>query len=314
MPTLRREFIVGARLLKPGSKVKYGIPYQGSKTKIIDQIARFFPNADHFYDLFGGGFSVSHYMISHRKNSYKKFHFNEIRPGICELIQDAIAGKYSYNVFKPEWISRDRFMVEKESNAYIKIIWSFGNNGEGYLFGKEIESAKRSMHQAVVFDEFDNFMISTFKMKSWPNKLSITGKRLYLKMAIRNIKRVDLQQLERLERLQQLQQLHFSCFDYKKVMIENSSVIYCDIPYFGTADYGSTFNHNQFFDWASAQSNPVFVSEYEVKDDRFYLIKEFTHRSTFSSSGLKNIPVTERLYGNKIAHKIIQVSRSEARP
>ena len=41
---------------------KYGLPYQGSKTKIVEHIAKYFPNADHFYDLFGGGFSVTHYM------------------------------------------------------------------------------------------------------------------------------------------------------------------------------------------------------------------------------------------------------------
>ena len=186
-------------ILKPGNTIKYGIPYQGSKTKLIEKIARFFPSADHFYDLFGGGFSVSHYMIVHRRKSYKQFHYNEIRPGLCELIKDAIEGKYSYDVFKPEWISRERFMRDKESNAYIKIIWSFGNNGEGYLFGKDIENEKRSMHRAVVFDEFDEFMVNTFKINKWPNQFTITGKRLYLKRLINN--RIDLQQLERLQQL-----------------------------------------------------------------------------------------------------------------
>ena len=71
--------------------------------------------------------------------------------------QDAINGKYNYDVFKPEWITGERFFSEKESNTYIKIIWSFGNNGRNYLFGKDIEEKKRSMHQAVVFDEFDVF-------------------------------------------------------------------------------------------------------------------------------------------------------------
>lgn len=78
-------------ILKKNKKEQYGITYQGSKTKIVSEIAKFFPNADHFYDLFGGGFSVSHYMILRRSKSYKKFHYNEIRPGLVELIQDAIA-------------------------------------------------------------------------------------------------------------------------------------------------------------------------------------------------------------------------------
>jgi len=293
--------------LKRGGSKKYGITYQRSKTKIIADIAKFFPNADHFYDLFGGGFSASHYMLEHRSKSYKNFHYNEIRPGLCELIRDAINGKYNYEVFKPEWISRERFMRDKENDAYIKIIWSFGNNGEDYLFGKDIESQKRSMHQACVFDEFDDYFIKTFGIDKWPNDLDITGKRLYLKHLIRYIGRVDLQQLQR---LQQLERLSLSNLSYEQVKIELNSVIYCDIPYLGTAEYGDTFNHAKFFDWAAAQDNPVFISEYDIKDDRFYLFKKFTHRSTYSSGGLKSIPVVEKLYGNKIAYEIIEKARN----
>lgn len=292
-------------ILTVPEREKYGIPYQGSKTKIIDKIARFFPNADHFYDLFGGGFSVTHYMLKNRRKSFKYFHYNEIRPGLCELIKDAIDGKYNYDVFKPEWISRERFMAEKESNAYIKIIWSFGNNGKNYLFGPDIENQKRSMHQAVVFDEFDNFMMDTFKMDKWPNKLSIQGKRLYLKRITNQ--RIQLEQLERLQQLQQLQRLErplLTNLDYKRVLIEPNSVIYCDIPYQGTGDYGNSFSHREFFDWAAEQTNPLFISEYNVSDDRFLLLKEFKHRTTFSNGG--NSPVVEKLYGNKIAYDIIQ--------
>ena len=292
-------------ILNAPEREKYGIPYQGSKTKIIDKIARFFPNADHFYDLFGGGFSVTHYMLENRRKSFKHFHYNEIRPGLCELIKDAIDGKYNYDVFKPEWISRERFMAEKESNAYIKIFWSFGNSGKSYIFGPDIENQKRSIHQAVVFDEFDQYMKDTFKLDKWPNKLSIQGKRLYLKRIINQ--RIDLQQLERLQRLQQLEQLErleLTNLDYKQVKINPNSVIYCDIPYQGTYDYGNTFSHKEFFDWAAEQQNPLFISEYNVSDDRFFLLKEFKHRTTFSSGG--NSPVVEKLYGNKIAYDIIQ--------
>lgn len=301
-------------ILTAPDREKYGIPYQGSKTKIIDKIARFFPNADHFYDLFGGGFSVTHYMMLNRRKSFKNFHYNEIRQGLCELIKDAIDGKYNYDVFKPEWISRERFMAEKESNAYIKIIWSFANNGKNYLFGEDIENQKRSMHQAVVFDEFDDFMMDTFKMDKWPNKLSIQGKRLYIRriinqrVALKQLK--QLKQLEQLERLQQLQQLErlqqplLTNLDYRQVLIEPNSVIYCDIPYQGTGHYGNTFSHQEFFDWAASQQSPLFISEYSLSDDRFYLLKEFKHRTTFAPGG--NDPVIEKLYGNKIAYDIIQ--------
>jgi len=306
-------------ILKRGGSKLYGLPYHGSKSKIIEKIARFFPNADHFYDLFGGGFSVSQYMVENRSKSYKYFHYNELRSGMCELIQDAIDGKYSFaNGYKPEWISREKFFTEKETNAYIKIIWSFGNNGETYIFGKEIEQQKRSMHMAVVFNEFDDYIKNTFNIDKWPNDLSITAKRLYLTKHLIRKNRNDLQQLERLEQLQQLQQLErleqlqqlerskitLTNLDYRSVEIKQNSVIYCDIPYKGTEDYGNSFIHKEFFDWADRQENPLFISEYKVDDDRFYLLKEINHRSTISS--FVNNAVTERLYGNKTAYDIIQ--------
>jgi hypothetical protein len=56
----------------------YGIPYMGSKGSIAHKVAAVLPKkADNFYDLFGGGFSMTHYMLLHRRDSYKHFHFNE---------------------------------------------------------------------------------------------------------------------------------------------------------------------------------------------------------------------------------------------
>lgn len=306
--------------LRAGNTIKYGIPYQGSKSKIIEQIAKFLPPAENFYDLFGGGFSVSHYMIKHRPKSYKYFYYNELRPGLCELIQDAINGKYNYDNFKPEWITRERFMAEKESNAYIKIVWSFGNNGSGYIFGKDIDNEKRSMHQAVVFNEFDDLFIKIFKFDKWPNHLTITGKRLFLKRVINT--RIDLQQLQQLEQLQQLLQLEqlqqlerlqqnkltLTNLDYKNVKIKPNSVIYCDIPYKGTADYGSTFNYDEFFNLVDSQENPVFISEYNIDDKRFHILTEISHRSTFSASD--NNKTIEKLYCNKAAYNIINNFRT----
>lgn len=43
----------------------YGIPYMGSKQKLVDKIVPFIlnrhPDTTHFYDLFGGGGSISLY-------------------------------------------------------------------------------------------------------------------------------------------------------------------------------------------------------------------------------------------------------------
>jgi hypothetical protein len=293
--------------------MNYGIPYMGSKSKICEEVCRLFPRADNFYDLFGGGFSITHFMLKHRKSHYKEFHFNELRKGIPELIKDAIAGKYNYAVYKPEWISRERFERDKENDPMIKIIWSFGNNGKTYLFGKDIQQDKKSMHMAIVFNEFDYYAKEVFGVDKFADGLSITDKRLYLKNRIKTLgkDRLDLEQLEQLERLQQLQQLErlerleFYNTSYEDVPIKENSVIYCDIPYGGTAEYDKsnhTFNRKKFFDWADSQINPVYISEYNVEDSRFKCIANFKKRSLFSSNKDIRLVKTEKVYVNKAGY------------
>ena len=160
---------------------KYGFPYMGSKGAICDDLIKIFPNADNFYDLFGGGFSVTEAMLLRRAKHYKQFHFNEIDPNIIKLVKDAIAGKYNYNVFLPEFISREKFLAEKENDAYIKFIWSFGNNGRDYMFGKDIEADKRSFHNAVIFNDFDANATKLLNFSKFKDGYSTKERRLFLK-------------------------------------------------------------------------------------------------------------------------------------
>lgn len=267
--------------------MNYGITYMGSKSSIVHKICAVFPEAENFYDLFGGGFSITHFMIKNRKNDFKQFHFNEIRPGICKMIQGAIEGKYSYEKFKPDFITREKFLSDKEKNAYIKIVWSFGNNGKSYLFGKDIEGQKESLHNAVVFNKFDNFAKDVLKMDKFNEGYSIKDRRLFLKTRITKAG----QQLERLE---------FYSTSYEKVKIKKNSVIYCDIPYQGAADYGE-FDHDKFFNWASEVDQPLYISEYNIDDPRFFLIWSTDKRSLLSAKKDKLIK-SEKVYSNKAGY------------
>jgi len=302
----------------------YGIPYMGSKSKIVLEIIRRLPKAENFYDLFGGGFSITHAMLKHRYKDFKQFHFNELREGVVTLIKDSIAGKYSYDVFKPKWISREEFFEKKENDAYIKIIWSFGNRGGSYMFGKDIEEDKRSLHQAIVFNEFNDFAKEIFGIDGFKEGYSINEKRLYLKNRLKLLKKQEgishLSNLERIERLQQLEQLQqlerlqllqrlpkpeFYSGSYEKIVIKQNSVIYCDPPYANTADYESSFNTPKFLDWAADNSHPVFISEYEVSDKRFYKVFEIDKRSMLSATKDVTLVKKERLYANRAAYKLI---------
>lgn len=272
----------------------------GSKSKICDSLIRVFPKADNFYDLFGGGFSVTHAMLKRRPRDFKQFHFNELRPGICELIKNAIAGRYNYAVYQPPWISREEFFEKTNNDPMVKIIWSFGNNGSSYLFGKDIEQAKKSMHMAIVFNEFDEYSKNILGMERFSEGLSITDKRLYLKNRVKVLSknRLDLQQLQQ---LQQLERLEFYSASYEMIPIKENSVIYCDIPYAGTAGYDdseSSFSHKKFFDWAAENKNPVFISEYDIKDNRFKCIANFKKRSLLSSNKDNALMKTEKVYVN----------------
>ena len=87
-----------------------------------------------------------------------------------------------------------------------------------------------------------------------------------------------------------------SVLDYAKVEIPKDSVIYCDIPYEDTNVYNKAegFNYERFYDWCEHQTQPVFISSYQMPDDRFDCIEEFSHRSTLSATA--NNLVTERIY------------------
>ena len=297
---------------------KYGLPYQGSKDKIAEQLIKCFPKSDNFYDLFGGGFSITHCMLNNRYDDYKQFHFNEIRSGICDLIKNAIAGKYNYNIFKPKFIDREEFIKNKEKCAYTKILWSFGNNGKDYLFAEEIESYKKSLHNAVVFNEFDSNAKTILGIDSFFENQSIKERRLFVRRKVfsdnkikdNNISRGDLQQLEQLERLERLHQLerlerlYFTSTSYENIKIKENSVIYCDIPYKGTSDYGFIFNHKKFFDWANNLKEPVFISEYNIDDNRFKKVFEIDKRALISANGSGDIK-KERVYVNKSGFNIL---------
>ena len=315
----------------------YGIPYMGSKQVIADSICMNFPKAENFYDLFGGGGSITHYMMLHRANNYAHFHYNELNPLVADLLKRAVAGEFSYDVFKPEWISREDFHARKDKDGYVRCVWSFGNSGRNYLFGEDIEQYKKSMHMAVVFEEFDSLAIETLGFSKWPKEANtIKKRRHYLRQKLSwynekkklpkclyqflsdkqrkqmgvkdNVKQLEqleqlqrLERLERLERLQQFERLTVTSLSYEQVEIKPNSVVYCDIPYVGTADYGNSFNHKKFFDWAASRDFPVYISEYEVKDPRFQLVYSIDKRSLLSREDNKLVK-NERLYWNGVSN------------
>ena len=120
------------------------------------------------------------------------------------------------------------------------------------------------------------------------------GKGLTELKQLQNLER--LQQLERLEQLQQLERLErldlITCtnLDYAEVKIStppNDTIIYADPPYKGTEGYNinkeSAFNYDRFYDymiWLHKQGYNVFISEYNMPQDRF---KEVWSKETYAN-------------------------------
>lgn len=127
----------------------YGIGYQGSKNRIANDIIDILPPGNRFVDLFAGGCSVTHCAMLSGK--YNRFLANDIDCRIPQTFKDAIEGKFEN---ERRWISRDDFFKMKDSDMYVRLIFSFGNNQRGYMYSTNIEPYKKACHYAIAFYEW----------------------------------------------------------------------------------------------------------------------------------------------------------------
>lgn len=111
----------------------------------------------------------------------------------------------------------------------------------------------------------------------------------------------SLESLESLERLQSLQSLRVTSQSYDEIDIPDDAIVYCDPPYQAGdkrlyENTAKTFDHGAFYDWCVrvSKTNPIFISEYSIEDDRFEVVAEKQKITSMSSK--KSFNVTERIY------------------
>lgn len=375
--------------------MKYGLPYKGSKNKLAERIVSLLPKRTHLIDLFCGGCAVSHAALL--RNKYEHIHINDINWMCPTLFIDALNGKYQNET---RWISREDFFRLKDTDPYVAVVWSFGNNLRDYLYSKEIEPLKKAIHYAIFFrdytlgkelgydlsfiepisdiqrryaavkryfSQFGHFQQQSFeggqrvatncKLNTlrgggriikiaehrglrtaqyqpsvlrggkshqsdwkqsndlqtsvrtstprmpqpslWDSKKKSTGRTLQRRTSQLHCTDCNTESDNypcREIRGGQFLNITSSVLDYAKVEIPNDSVIYCDIPYEDTNVYNKAegFDYERFYDWCEHQAQNVFISSYQMPDDRFDCIEEFSHRSTLSATA--NNLVTERIY------------------
>ena len=286
--------------------IQYGLGYQGSKNAIAWQIVNRLPSNDTLVDLFCGGGAITHCaMAPHDRfqdnyGRFKNYIMNDVNSLIVKAVKMAFNGEFKNET---RWISRKEFKELKDTDPYVAICFSFGNNLVGYMYNDKIAKYKKALHYAIMFNNWAYFRKLYSKEIYTESKELVEGmtdthaRRMRIMSVIKRHKvKVDvkgrvvslesLESLERLERLESLESVKFYSTDYRNVPIPPNSTVYCDIPYKDTGEYKAvgSFDHDAFYEWALSRDFPVFVSEYNMPDT-FTCLYKVKKNALFSSQG-----------------------------
>jgi len=198
------------------------IPYLGCKDSIASEILNCIPAAENFYDLFGGGGSITEAAYKFRENGlfgewqkWQKFHYNEINKAVCKLVKAIWAGKFDFDYAKAQEPTKERYYAERrqttEWGAFVSFAWSFGSKNENFIYspkrllGKRIEHLERieRMQRSAILKDVDSKYIRklfsfanitswnlTYGMRNVNDNSNKNGKELFIsnyKTSIKNL-------------------------------------------------------------------------------------------------------------------------------
>ena len=235
------------------------------------------------------GNNLQHYMYSQGLEPYKRaLHYaivfddfapmQELMPEVAQAVHDAI-----------HWIQNTHDRRITAQNVIVKTL-------------KRITD--------------DNYLHSVIQNNPLYRKIRHTSRNAPRPQNLQNLESLEsLERLERLERLQSLESLErlqslesleslermqVTSLSYDEIDIPDGAVVYCDPPYLACDkrlyEGSSRFDHNAFYDWcvSVSKTNPIFISEYSIEDDRFEIVAEKQKMTSMSAKTAFN--VTERLY------------------
>ncbi len=263
----------------------FGMPYTGSKNKIAKTILSNLPPGKRFVDLFGGGGAMTHCAALSGK--YNSCLYNEVLPMIADTFRKATDGYFANTI--PYWVSREDFFNLRETDGYACLCFSFSNNMENYIGNEKVEESSR--------EEF-------FRRLGGKEK---------------EVRCRPLESYQRLIKLSGLSEhcpLEITCGDYTEYENKSGDVVYCDPPYITKETESrlyrsdqnkrhrqNAFDYKKFLDWVDSRPYQVYVSGYEVPDDRFAMIREIPKTNVFKGANRLNSKVameilyTQRRYG-----------------
>ena len=256
--------------------MRYGLPYQGSKSRIADWIVGNLPSAPVLVDIMCGGGAVSHAALLSGK--YGRVVLNDVN-GVADVFVRAVRGEYADYSFVPD---REQFNAMKGSDPLVSLLYSFGNDRNTYLWSRELEPVKVAASR----------MLSAGTLHE--------RRRYWLEFCRALYAYVDgvgglPNQLRQLEGLERLEGLEGSCADYRDVEIPSDAIVYVDPPYANTncrAYQG--FDFDAFHAWLDCVPNLTVVSEYTCPP-HCVQVAEREHYTTMSANSNK-LPRVERLF------------------
>lgn len=130
--------------------MSFGLPYKGSKSSIAKDIVAALPGGERLVDLFCGGCAVTDYAMK-KTSKYRRFLVNDLDPMMPETYIKALHGGFSG---EDRWISRQDFFKLKETDDYVRLCFSFGNDCRTYMYGPQIEPYKEAIHSIVFWEDY----------------------------------------------------------------------------------------------------------------------------------------------------------------
>ena len=313
--------------------MNYGLPYQGSKNRIARRLVDALPAAPVLYDVFCGGCAVTHaamlsgkyqhFVVNDLRGWLPKAFKTAISGGYAH--EDRWISREDFKRLKStDAYAALCFSFGNNARAYMyapllepykralhyAIFWrDFApwrelcpETADALASGlAPIEDRKQRRVQA------GHFIVESLKAQLAAGMLTpdILDKPIY-----RQIRRSKgamttvetLQSLESLERLERLESLPGALTarsgDYRELCFDEPGIIYCDPPYMSVyakgKDYGCEFDTEAFYSWCEAQKLPVYISEYQMPEDRFVCIAEWNKVTSMASKTTNH--VTERLW------------------
>ena len=310
--------------------MNYGLPYQGSKNRIAKRLVEALPAAPVLYDVFCGGCAVTHAAMLSGK--YQHFVVNDCCGWLPDAFRKAINGGYAHEdrwISREDFErlkSIDAYAAmcfsfgnDCRSYMYARGLEPYKRALHYAIFWRDfapwrelcpetadalaaglapIEDRKQRRIQA------GHFIVESLKSHAEMLTPDILDKPIYRQIRRRkDTQHQSLQSLGSLERLQSLESLPGALtvysMDYREMRFDESGIIYCDPPYKDTADkskdYADTsFDAEAFYSWCEAQKLPVYISEYQMPEERFACVAEWDKVTTMAAKMTTH--VTERLW------------------